>query len=1070
MSRGLLSIRGICELGFSGAYTARNPGYFRFVCKKTAHFANACITALAAGLGLCADVAAAAHQAPTMLRVEYLVNPLGIDTSAPRFSWWMQHSENNQAQTAYQVQVATSPALLDQNRPDLWDSGKTPGDRSVHVEYAGQPLQSSTRYYWRVRLWDRANRPSPFSDTAHFETALLRDSDFLAAWVTGIEDLENANGYHSEFFESPDQHQWVRIDLQEPREIAAVVLYPARPFDWKRDEPGFGFPVRYTVSLSNAPSGIGATIIADRSGEDQPNPGASPVRLEFPPQKARFVIMDVQKLAGNGEGQYMLALAELEVLNAAGENFALNKPVEVASRIENDTWSRSRLVDGIRVSQQGRRVSPLMRKAFLLDKPVRSARAYVSGLGHYELYLNGRRVGDHVLDPGQTVYRKRTHYVTHDVTELLQPGENVAGMMIGHGWWPETCAAWLQLRIEYADGTTNTIVTNDTWRWATGPIIEERLYHGEVYDARLERTGWNTPGYDDADWEPVRLMATPPAKLSAQVMPPIRVVQTIRPITLTPLENGGIVVDFGQNISGWVRLSVTGPAGAEVTVRHAELRYPDGRLNQENLRSARATDTYILKGAGVETYEPRFNHHGFRYAEVIGYPGELSPDKIAARVVHTDFQRSGAFECSSALYNKIRDISLWSIRANNMSIPTDCPQRDERMGWMGDAHLAAEATILNFDVAAYYQNFLQIIADSQSEEGFIPDTAPHFWGQLDGSPPWAIAYPLIAWYSWRYYENRRAVEEHYDPIVRWFRTMEAKAQDHILEYCHYGDWVGVEPTPMPPIGTGCYYWTAAILEEFARVLGKEADRAMFAQRKQDIAAAYNARFFNAEKGYYDEGSQFSQIWPIYLGIAGEHRDAALRRLLHEIMETRQGHLATGILGTKYVFPVLMDSGNADVAYTVSLQEDYPSWGYMIANGATTLWELWKLETGPGMNSHNHQMFGSIVDWFFGYVAGLRTLPEPGYQRFTIAPAVAGPLDHASAHVDSVRGRAASSWRKTDGGYDLEVDIPPNAAAKLILPKLGGAIKEAPKGIVPVDDGPDAVTYELGSGKYAFSVR
>ena len=1038
--------------------------------ERRMRFAASLMVCLSAAFVAGGPVAQAKPLPPDNLRTEYVKAPLGIDTASPRFSWWMREQEQDQFQSAYRVQVATCLDLLKAGTPDCWDSGKVLSDNSVHVVYNGQPLASSTAYYWRVCTWDKNGKAGDYSEVASFETALLTATDFNATWVTVDEDITGSGGYQSETVDSADKAQWVRIELDEPREISGVVLYPARPLDGKENKAGFGFPVRYKVTVSDMPGGGNGKVVADCTAKAKANPGGKPVRYSFPAVKGKFVRVAAEQLAENGAGKYVLALAEIEVLDPQGKNVALEEKVTASTRVDGPFWGRAKLVDGITESREGRQTSPLLRKEFPLEKPVKSARAYVSGLGYYELYLNGQRVGDRVLDPGNTVHYKRTLYSTYDVTALLKPGGNAAGLMLGHGWWKGTCAGWLQLRVEFTDGSTQSIATDDSWRWSTGAILRESFYHGERYDARLEQAGWNEAGFNDGAWKAVRRMETPPEKMMAEVMPPIRVNGTVKPVSLTPRPGGSFILDFGQNLTGWIQLNVRGEAGQQVTIKHTELLRPDGSLNPDNLRSAQATDTYILKGGGTEVYHPRFTQHGFRYAEVFSTGAPLTIDQFEAQVVHSAFDTVGGFECSNPLYNKIRDISLWSILGNNMSMPTDCPQRDERMGWMGDAHLAAEATILNFDVAAYYQNWLRVIADSQSPDGFVPDTAPHIWGDKDGSPPWAIAYPLVTWYSWRYYGNRRAVEENYPNIVKWFNTLEAKSKNNTLDYCHYGDWVGVEETPMPPIGTACFYWTAAMLEEFAGVLGKTADQQHYAQRKQAIGAAYDARFFNKEKGCYDEGSQCSQILPLYLGIAGGHQAAALKRLTSEIAETRKGHLATGILGTKYLFDVLADSGNAGLAYQLSLQEDYPSWGYMIANGATTLWELWKLETGNGMNSHNHQMFGSILDWFHGHVAGIGKLPEAGYRHFTIAPLVDGPLTRASAHLDTVRGRISSAWEKKGGGFDLQIEIPANTGARVEVPTLGKKLSGAPKGLRPAQIHPDRTVLELGSGSYRFSVR
>lgn len=1035
------------------------------------------LTVLVGGI-LIPGVAAGQQTIPAAhhLRTEYLDNPLGLDTAIPRFSWWMRHTGRVQRQTAYEILVASSTETLGRGEGDVWDSGRAASQGAAYIEYGGAPLASFTRYWWKVRLWDAQGTPSPFSEPAWFEMALLEPGDFQAQWIRGIKDLPNSNGYHSEQVDREDKVQWVKIDLGEPRTVSEVRIYPARPFDSVRDEPGFGFPVRYRLEMAEDDQRfINEKAFLGRAAQDQPNPGTEPVVYSFEPRNARYVWFAATKLYKNGDNEYLLALAEIEVLDSEGNNAALGKTLIASSNEQKYGWRLANLVDGFRVSQRRKTRSPLMRKEFQIAKGVARARAYASGLGYYELRLNGAKVGDRVLDPASTVHRKRTLYSVYDVTNQLRQGPNVAGMMLGHGWHRDTAAAWLQLRIEYDDGTAETIYTDPSWNWSLGPIVAESLYHGETYDARLEKPGWDLPGYDDADWQAVEIYESPPAKLACQTMPPIRVTETIGPVSLTPRRDGSVIVDFGQNMTGWVRLEVQGEAGAVVVIKHAELLHDDGSLNPANLRAAKATDTYILKGGGKEVYQPRFTQHGYRYAQVFGYPGALRAESINAQVVHTDFDRAGDFECSNALFNKIRDITLWATRGNSMSFPTDCPQRDERMGWMGDAHLAAEVTILNYESASYYENWLRTIANSQDEEGHVPDTSPKAGGGQDGSPPWAIAYPLTTWYLYRYYGDVRAVEEHYPNIVRWFGTLDGHAKDHIVEFCPYGDWVGIEKTPGPLISTGVYYWTAEILAEFATVLGKTDDAAHFEQRARDIAGAFNERFFNVDTGMYGNGSQYSQIWPLYLGIAQERqRQAALDHLKREIAEKRNNHLATGILGTKYVFDVLTDSGDADLVYRFTLQEDYPSWGYMIANGATTLWELWANETGAGMNSHNHQMFGSIVGWFFGDVAGINALPEPGYRRFTIAPMVTDDLDRAEAYIDTVHGRISSKWERHGEGLQMWIEIPADTQARVIVPTLGN-----PGATVLMDGFPPAISgeaaasgvaYELGSGKYHFDVR
>ena len=845
------------------------------------------------------------------------------------------------------------------------------------------------------------------------------------------------------------------------------------------DMPGFGFPVRYRIEVSDTADFQNPRTVVDRTAEDQPNPGVDPVVLTFPTQDARTVRVTATRLRRAADDNYYLSMVEMEVSDAAGNNLALGKAVSVKNGHENLSWSNANLVDGQQRPQKEIRHSPMFRKTFRVAKPVARARAYASGLQYNELHLNGARIGDRVLDPANTVFEKTTLYSTYDVTDRIRQGENGVGLMVGHGWNGNVAGGWLQLRIEYADGTSETIVTDTSWRWSSGPVVEESLYDGETYDARLEKAGWDTAGYDDSTWIPAAKHPAPPAAMRAEAMQPIRVNGTRAAESIVKRPEGSYIVDFGQNLTGWVRLDLEAAAGTSVTIKHAELLHADGSLNPENLRAAKATDTYVAKGGAMETYEPRFTQHGFRYAEVIGYPGELTADRIEARIVHTDFKRTGWFDSSDDLFNGIYRLTLWSIVGNAMSIPTDCPQRDERKGWTGDAHLAAETVLMNYDAVPFYENWLRVLADSQAESGEVPDVAPHYGRNIDdGSPSWAAAYILVTWYLYHYAGDVRPVQEHYGNLVRWFGTLERHAKDNILEYNRYGDWVGVEQTQGDPISTGYYYWAAKILEEFAGVLGKNDDAARFRDRQAQIAQAFNAQFFDKEKGFYGNGTQYAQIWPLYLGIVPEGaRASVLAHLKSEIADKRQGHLATGILGTKYAYTVLPEFGMNDLAYRVTQQKDYPSYGYMMANGATTLWELWENKTGNDMNSHNHVMFGSVVGWLMGDVAGLNTLPEGGYRHFTIAPMPGGGLTGARARIDTVRGPVACEWKQVGDGLDMHVSVPPNTEATFVVPVTGGREvslvrnENTSAGDMPAAvREPQSVTYQLGSGHYSVEVR
>ncbi len=720
-----------------------------------------------------------------------------------------------------------------------------------------------------------------------------------------------------------------------------------------------------------------------------------------------------------------------------------------------------------------------LRKEFrLAAKPVR-ARAYVAGVGYYELRINGRKVGDRLLDSPYTAYDKRVLYSTYDVTDMLDAGPNAAGVMLGQGWFASR-AALVQIEVEFAGGKRASIVSDSTWKGAQGPILADSIYDGETYDARKETSGWDRAGFNDSRWEPASLNDPPKGVLSSEMMPPIRAVGEIMPVKMTSPKPGMWVFDFGQNFSGWTRLKVRGPEGAAVKMHHSELLYEDGTINVENLRAARATDTYVLKGDGEETYEPRFTYHGFRYVELTGFPGTPQPDTLLARVVHSDVEPIGGFSSSKAVLNKIQHNIVWGIGSNLESIPTDCNQRDERMGWMADAHLYAEAAMLNFDMPAFYSNFLRDIRDSQEADGSVPDTVPRArFAHGAADPAWGGAYPLIVQYMYQRYGDRRVLEENFDGIARWTDFLNSHAKDGTLDDFKYGDWVPVEPTPGPLVSTFYLYWSADITARAAAVLGKSADATRYRALADDVKEAFNKRFYHADTGEYGNGSQTSNILPLFLGISPKG-SPAMGRLRNNIVYSRNTHLATGILGTKYLFPLLTRTGDAALAYDLATETSYPSWGYMVEHGATTLWELWQEKTGDSMNSHNHPMFGSIGAWFYEALAGINfDEKQPGYKKIRIQPQVVGDLNWASGTLNTIHGPVISSWSRSGDSLRMEVTIPVGSTAEVWVPKQRYTSVTISEGGKPLwrdgkavedtiaRDSGGAVVFEIGSGSYVF---
>jgi len=727
-----------------------------------------------------------------------------------------------------------------------------------------------------------------------------------------------------------------------------------------------------------------------------------------------------------------------------------------------------------------------IRKEFALDGDIVRARAYVCGLGYYELRVNGRKIGTNVLDPAWTTYDKRALYVTYDLAPYLRQGANAVGVVLGSGWFKNK-GLIAQIHLEFAGGKKIVIAGDKTWKAKDGPITADSVYNGETYDARLESTGWDQTGFKETGWKAAQAVEGAEGVLSAQMMPPIRIMDTLVPLKMTNPASGIYVFDLGQNISGWARLRVSGPKGTAVRMRFAELVYDNGLINQENLRSARAEDVYILKGEGEETWEPRFTYHGFRYVEVAGFPGVPTAESVRGRVVHSSVKQTGSFACSKPVLNALQRIVTWGQKTNLHGIPTDCDQRDERMGWMGDAQGTAEEAMMNFDMAAFYTNFLRDIRDVQDEKGQITDTVPHIWGSRPADPAWGTAYPLIAWYMYQYYGDKRILEEHYPGLKLYVEFLRSRTEKGLLKYSYYGDWVAVEKTPGSIVSSFYYYYDVKVLSDIAKVLGNEAEANSYGRLAEEIKAAFHAEYFDPKTGGYATNSQTSNALALFLELAPkEARGSAWQNLFESLAYWNNSHLTTGIIGTKYVMEVLTRFGNSDLAYDIAAQTTYPSWGYMIENGATTLWELWQKREGPSMNSHNHPMFGSVGSWLYKALAGINPDPEGvGFRKVRLEPQMVRDLAYAAGSVDTVRGRVLCSWKRTAKSVTLEAIVPVGSEAEIVIPKFnirnlvvregdnvfwqGGAFVPGVSGILGASDKDGAIRIKAGSGRYVFEL-
>ena len=566
----------------------------------------------------------------------------------------------------------------------------------------------------------------------------------------------------------------------------------------------------------------------------------------------------------------------------------------------------------------------------------------------------------------------------------------------------------------------------------------------------MEQTGWAQVGFDDADWENAQFVDPPGGALVAQIAEPIRVTRDLQPVQLTQPRPGVYIYDMGQNLVGWVRMHVTGPRGTQVRLRFAERLDGSGMLQVANLRSCKVTDTYILKGDGLEVYEPRFTYHGFRFVELTGYPGVPALDTLLGRAAHSDTPMTGAFSCSNELINRIHRNVIWGVRGNLRSIPTDCPQRDERQGWLGDIANQAKAEMYDFNTASFFAKWMNDIRDSQNEKGSIPDVAPAYWPRYSDNMTWPSAYLIIPYWHYEHYADARLIAEHYPAMCRWIDYMASFMKDGIMPRDRYGDWC-VPPespelihskdparkTPAELLGTAYFYHDLCLLADYAKILGKADDAGRFTEQAAKLRDTFNEHFLDRATMLYGNGSQTSNVLPLAFGLVPDDCHAAVfNNLVDNIMNKCDGHLATGLVGGQWLMRVLSDNGRPDVAYTVATQRSYPSWGYMAEQGATTIWELWNGDSAdPGMNSGNHLMLvGDLEIWFYEYLAGIRPDPaQPAFKHFTIAPVCIDDLDWVRAEIGSMHGHIRSAWWREGDKLHLDISVPANTTARVCVP-------------------------------------
>jgi alpha-L-rhamnosidase len=729
--------------------------------------------------------------------------------------------------------------------------------------------------------------------------------------------------------------------------------------------------------------------------------------------------------------------------------------------------------------------SVLLRREFTLRPGIRRARAYVSGLGYHEFHCNGRKVDDRVLAPSKSNYRRWVYYDTYDLTPLLRPGANALGVMLGNGWfnppmrwwepyrmqWFGSPRACVQVHIEYADGTSEIIVSDSNWRTLPGPVLDSNVYDGEVYDATQEVPGWNATGLDDRAWRPARVVEAPGGQMVSQLMPPMRVTERIRPIAIRSPKSGVHIVDLGRNISGWLRLRVSGARGTQITLRYAEDSHPDGTLDPTSNERARSTDTFILKGGGIEFCEPRFTYHGFRYVEITGYPGKLSLDDITGCFVHTDCTPTGSFACDNDLINRIHRATVRSQRACMLGYPADCPQRDERLGWLGDAMVTADEMLLNFDAAVFQRQWLEGIRFNQNpENGDISIVSPRPYTPEEPDPTWSSAYPIMVWELYRQQGDRRFLSEHFDAVCRYVDFLGTQATNRILPRYWIGDWGSIiegwkEGDP-PSVTTGFYYLDATLAARMAKILNRPDLAARYGALAGEIRTAFRGAYYDAERHQFDQGTLFSNAFPLVLGLANPDETHGVLKNILANLDRRGGHFDVGVLGAKYVPEALTLGGRADQAYALATRTGYPSWAHLLEGGRDTLSEFWDLH-----GSHNHVMLGSIDAWFYRTLAGIQPDDErPGYGRVIIRPFLPENLGLVDARIETVRGPLEVHWKRNANSLRLRVEIPPNVEALVHVPAARDSSIDCRPRRLPASRDETTAVFHLGSGHYDFRVE
>lgn len=1054
-------------------------------------YGAACV-ALWIDAGLTAGAQVPTVHGPVELRVENLKTPLGIDDPTPRLSWQLSDSARGARQTAYQVLVASKPFAAGESKADVWDSGRIESDQSLNVRYQGPALAPSTCYFWRVRVWDAAGKVYPAGELGWWETGLMNESAWHSAWI-GYETPEEAAVRHAgaHWISSPDAMQ-----------LAAE----------KGPEQRLAF--RTTVKLEKAVRNAALfaacqdTVSAWVNGSQVLKADPLPPYKQMPWKK--YVRVDVEKQLTNGANELALeclhyvvnpngmATADAPPLSATlyvqyddGSTAAFASGTEWKSAVHaTDGWQQKSFDDATWKSAAAwtqtpsRDAEPLgdpwipdsvkaLRDVFTVSAPVKFARLYSTSLGAYEMFLNGRRISDDVLAPGWTDYRQRLMYQTYDVTAMVTTGKNAIAGLLAPGWYA-TPLEWFQqpnnygdtppalraqLRIEHTDGSVQWVTTGVEWQASTSSILHSEIYDGESQDARLQHPGWNTAQFNASGWKTAVAIEPKAFQILAQDYPSIRMERTVAAKSVAQPKPGVYIYDFGQNLAGVERVRLQGPAGTDVRLRFAEILNDDGTIYTDNLRTAKVTDHFILAGKGVEEFTPQFTFHGFRYAEVTGLPSAPAKDAVIAMVIHTDAPFDAQLKTGSPMIDKLWSNIVWGQRSNFVGVPTDCPQRDERLGWMADAQVFWRTASYNMDLAAFTRKYAGDMRGTQSGTPIYGIFAPGTVRSASGSGAgWSDAGVVIPWTSWLQTGDTNVIEQNWDAMETYLNAINSVNPDGLWKRdsgTPFGDWLSPEGrTDQVLVATAYWAYDVTLMREMAHALGRTADEARYAQLFEKIRAAFQKQFVHDDGfivGADNSPSPFGQInnpeakskggdtqtgyvLALHMNLLPDAlRNAAAQKLVDKIAANRN-LLATGFLGTPYLLEELTKTGHADLAYKLLLNTQYPSWGYLIEHGATTMWERWngdQMKDDPSMNSYNHYAYGAVADWIYRYAAGVDATPlNAGFHTVALHPVFDARLGSIAFDYRSAYGPIHSDWKIAGKVATWHVSIPANTTGWL----------------------------------------